>query len=419
MDRVRPWIRPLIVLAAAAFCFLAAQGTSIRLFSHLFYLLLALLAVSYAWAWLNLRGLAVQREVYTDRAQVGDMARERITITNRWPLPKLWVEVLDHSDMPQHSPGFVVHMDGGDRRRWLSRTLCTIRGKFTLGPSTMRSGDPFGIFTLQRRLSQTNEILVYPRTTPLPGFELPGAELPGGQHVRVRTYHVTPNVSTIREYAPGDSLNRIHWRSSARYGQLMVKEFELDPTADAYVVVDMHERSHQALLPEQTDRYSLRREQRVIESTEEYAVQAGASIARHLIDQSRPVGLVAWGQHREVIPPEREARQIFKILEALAVLRAYGSQSLAEVLTAESTRFGRNCTVVVITASLDERWVAGLQQLLYRGVRAVVVFVDPQSFGGWRDSAPIRGRLAELRTPTYMLRQGQALNEALKQPLRI
>src|SRR5438552_3227765 len=80
---------------------------------------------------------------------------------------------------------------------------------------------------------------------PLLGFVLPSAELPGGQDVKSRAFHVTPNVSTIRDYQPGDSFNRIHWRSTARTGQLMVKEFELDPTAEVYLVLDMQERVQQ------------------------------------------------------------------------------------------------------------------------------------------------------------------------------
>jgi uncharacterized protein (DUF58 family) len=158
-------------------------------------------------------------------------------------------------------------------------------------------------------------------------------------------------------------------------------------------------------------------EQRIAESTEEYGVQAAASIARHLLEQNRMLGLVSWGQHREVIPAERESRQLFKILEALAVLRAHGAQPLAEVLAAEATRFGRNCTLVIVTPSLDERWVVSLQHLLLRGVRAVVLLIDAQSFGGWRDSLTIQGRLAELRVPTYVYAQGQSLADALRQPV--
>lgn len=412
-----PWARPLGVLILALVSFLAAQGTGIRLFFHLFYLLLVLLVLSYLWAWLNLRGLRVVRESATQRTQVGEMARERLTIQNLWPIPKLWVELRDASDMPLHGAGFVAYLPGSERRRWTIRTPCTIRGKFTLGPATLVSGDPFGIFQLERTHDAVSEILVYPATTPLPGFVLPSAELPGGQDVKSRTYHVTPNVATIRDYQPGDSFNRIHWRSSARSGKLIVKEFELDPTADVYVVLDMQERAQQSVLPARARRGAPGRELRAVESTEEYGVQVAASISRHLLEQNRTLGFVSWGQHREVIPAEREARQLFKILEALAVLRAYGAQPLAEVLLAESARFGRNCSLVIITPSLDERWVAGLQQLLYRGVRAVVVLIDPQSFGGWRDTLTVRQRLAELRVPTYVYAQGQSLAEALSHPL--
>ncbi|MBK9714759.1 MAG: DUF58 domain-containing protein [Kouleothrix sp.] len=409
--------RPLGILALSGLSFLAAQGTGIRLFFHLFYLLLALLALSYIWAWLNLRGLSVQRETFTHRTQVGEQARERITIRNVWPIPKLWVELQDHSNMPQHGSGFVTYLPANERRRWVARTPCTMRGKYTLGPATLISGDPFGIFRLERTVEGTSEVLVYPQTAPLPSFSLPSAELPGGQDVKSRTYHVTPNVSTIRDYQPGDSFNRIHWRSTARTGQLMVKEFELDPTAEIYLVLDMQERVQQQVAAEQAPRRDQGlRDVRIAESTEEYGVLAAASIARHLLERNRSVGLISWGQHREVIPAERESRQLFKILEALAVLRAHGAQPLAEVLAAESTRFGRNCTLVIVTPSLDERWVVSLQHLLYRGVRAVVILLEPRSFGGWRDTLAIQARLAELRVPTYLFQLGQTLPDALAQP---
>lgn len=412
-------MRPLGILMLSILSFLAAQGTGIRLFFHLFYLLLALLAFSYLWAWSNLRGLHVLREIFTHRTQVGEDARERLIIQNLWPFPKLWIEVRDHSDLPQHSSGAVFYLQGGDRRRWIVRTRCTMRGKFTLGPTSLISGDPFGIFKVERRVPGTSEVLVYPQTTPLPGFTLPSAELPGGQDVKSRTYHVTPNVATIRDYQPGDSFNRIHWRSTARTGQLMVKEFELDPTAEVYIVLDMQERVQQHIARESAPTGRRGRELRLAESTEEYGVHAAASVARHMLSQNRNVGLISWGQHREVIPAERESRQLFKILEALAVLRAHGAQPLAEVLAAESVRFGRNCTLVIITSSLDEHWIISLQHLLYRGARAVVVLVDPRSFGGWRDTLTIQARLAELRAPTYLYQQGQPLADALQRPIML
>ncbi len=98
-------MRPFAILLLSVVCFLAAQGTGISLFFHLFYLLLALLVLSYIWAWTNLHGLDLRRETFTHRTQVGENARERLTIRNLWAFPKLWVELQDHSDMPQHGAG--------------------------------------------------------------------------------------------------------------------------------------------------------------------------------------------------------------------------------------------------------------------------------------------------------------------------
>ena len=428
-------LRPLAVLLLSGLSFLVAQGTGLRLFFHLSYLLLGLLALSALWAWLNLRGLSVERETLTLRANVGEFARERISIRNCWSIPKLWIEMRDESELPQHGAGFVTYLGGQQRGRWLARTLCTVRGRFRLGPATLISGDPVGIVRLSRKIPSTNEIVVYPQMVDLPAFRLPSAELPGGQSTRARTFNVTPNVATVREYVPGDSFNRIHWRSTARTGQLMVKEFELDPSADIYLVLDMQERAvvrdprvaRRRRDGDEDERgrapWWLRQPNphpgtaQAQESTEEYAVMAAASLARTLLAQNRIVGMVAWGQHREVIPAEREARQLFKILEALAILRARSAQPLAEVLLAESQRFGRNCTLLVITASIDAGWISALQQHLYRGVRAAVLFVDPQSFGGWHDPEPTLRRVAELRVPVYRLRQGESLAAALAEPL--
>lgn len=410
-------MRALGIFLLSLACFIAAQNTGIALFLHLFYLLLGLLALSYGWAWLNLRGLRVERETLTSRTYVGEQARERLTLMNTWPLPKLWVEVQDHSSLPGHHAGFVTYLAGRQSTRWQVRTYCTRRGKFTLGPATLVSGDLFGIFRLTRALPATSELLVYPQLIDLPGFTLPEAELPGGQEVRARSFNATPNVATVRDYQPGDSYNRIHWRSSARTGRLIVKDFELDPTADVYIVLDMQERAvvrdtRRPKTPPQ--RAPAAPPQRA--STEEYAVTAAASLARHLLNQRRAVGLVAWGQHREVVPAEREARQLVKILETLAIIRAQGEHGLAEVLLAEYARFGRSSTLVVITAAVDERWTGALQQVIMRGARVVVLYVDPQSFGGWRDPSGVYERLVELRVPAYRLRQGQNLADALRAP---
>jgi len=125
------------------------------------------------------------------------------------------------------------------RRRWIVRTMCSQRGRYRLGPLTLMSSDPLGLFPRERQLPATSIMLVYPATLDLPGFTPPMGMLPGGDAMRRRTHYITTNVSTVRDYVPGDSFNRIHWRSTARTGRMMVKEFELDPTADIWIYLDL------------------------------------------------------------------------------------------------------------------------------------------------------------------------------------
>ena len=72
-------------------------------------------------------------------------------------------------------------------------------------------------------------------------FVVSVGDLPGGAATQRRTHYVTPNASGVREYFWGDSFNRIAWSTTARTGKLMVKEFELDPTTDVWVLVDLQQ----------------------------------------------------------------------------------------------------------------------------------------------------------------------------------
>ena len=147
-------------------------------------------------------------------------------------MTKLWLEVEDPSDMPGHIGKQIITLGPRESRTWRVSTLCRRRGLFSIGPISITTGDPFGFFKYTRRYGRPQNILVYPQATELPNFYVPPANLPGEGRFRRRTHYVTPNASGVRNYEPGDSYNRIHWPSTARTGQLMVKLFELDPAID-------------------------------------------------------------------------------------------------------------------------------------------------------------------------------------------
>jgi uncharacterized protein (DUF58 family) len=393
-------MRRLIALLALAALLLglgAAEGWS--LLYTLAYALLFILGVAWLWTWGGLRSVYVRPRPARIRTQVGQLLEDRFEVENTGWLPKPWLEILDGSDYPQHNLSRVLSLGPLDRRAYTVRTRCRQRGAFTLGPTWVATGDPFGLFHRQRQASGACDLVVFPATVELASFgQLPG-ELPGGPVRGERVHFTTSNVATVREYAPGDSFNRVHWPTTARQGRVMVKEFERDPFSDVWLVLDL-------------DR--LIQVGSGADSTEEWAVTIAASLGRYFLLHERALGLLTQGQG---LPLDRGPRQLLKLLEFLAVVRPRSRQSLDELLLAQAQRLGRRDTLVIITPSADLHWVTVCRDLAQRGVRSSVALIEPASFGPAPSSARLLTALGEAGLPTYHLRHGDDLALALARPL--
>jgi uncharacterized protein (DUF58 family) len=404
----------------------ASLATGRDLFFQLTYVLGAVLLLSFLWVWYSPRWVSLERHQRGQRTSVGRIHEERLILRNVGRLPKLWLEVRDHSDLPNHSAGRVVDfLPGHGERSWIVRTLCGQRGRFTLGPVTLRSSDPFGIFENMREVNVVEHVVVWPQTVDLPTFAPPIGRLTGGEALQRRTHHITTNVSGVREYYPGDSFNRIHWRSTARHGRLIVKEFELDPSADIWLFLDMDKGVHAGTPIEQAVDTTLlplwvaHSNQQIQPTTEEYGVVVAASIAKHFIRAGKSVGLITYGQRREVIMADRGERQLNKILETLAVVRAIGNIPLAEVLAAESQTFGRNVTVVVITPSVWTDWVSMVREMARRTLQPLAVSIDAHSFGNPVSGDNVKAALISSNVPIYTVKKDDDLAFALSQKLDV
>lgn len=419
--------RVWIVLTLGLVSLALALVTGREMYYRLTYLLFAVIVVSAAWAWSSLRGIRLRRYTRSQRAQVGRIMEEYLAIENESRLPKLLVMVQDESTLPGHHAGHVIHSLGGHQAfDWRVRTLCEQRGHFRLGPITTSGGDPLGLFERRRSFRQTSAIVVYPAVVPLHGLPPPRGPLPGGDTLRRRTHQITPNAAGVRDYVPGDSFARIHWPSTARKDQLIVKEFELDPMSNVWIFLDMEESVQAATRgtgrngkhragSDETEKPLWRRIQdfRLIPSTEEYGVTAAASLANASIRERYAVGLVAYGQSREVIQADREERQQTRLLETLAMLRARGTMPFSQVLSAEGTRLARGTTLILITPSTEHAWVEAALRLSDRGIRILAVLLDAASFGGAVGIQVLKGRLLAAGIPAVVVKEGVPLAQPL------
>lgn len=386
----------LIVILVASL--VSAFATGFWLPSRLAYVIVAAVPLCYLWARVNMWGVSGEAERRVDRLEQGQTFEERLFVRNRSFLGKLWLEVDDPSDLPGHVAGRVLGLRRWQTRSWKVTTTCERRGVFTLGPVTVSSGDPFGVFRFTRTFGHPRSILVYPKALDLTSFYLPPAQLTGERRLRRATHHVTPNAAGIRAYEFGDSFSRIHWPSTARTGDLMVKLFEMDPASDVWLVLDMEKKAHAG---------------KGEQSTEEYAVRIAASVARYFFRANRSVGLIAFDGKLTVIEPERGLHHHVRILESLAIMKAAGDVPLAELLPKEGKRFGRQTTVLTITPSVREDWVAVLKALGERGGRLACVLLEASTFGDAPDSLVVFGALAAADIHTFMIKRSDDLLTAL------
>ncbi len=383
-----------LAVLVGALASLSGQDVLFRLTDVLF----ATVIMCAAWSWLSIRGLRLERVLRQDRAQVGGVAEQRVELRSKLPVPRVWIEFVDGGTFPGYTAGRVVDFGFGGRRAWAIEAPCRRRGLYEFGPARVSGTDPFGLFRCHRRLGPVRSILVYPQTFDLTGLSLPAGQYLGGDRRRVGWHQTTPHVSGVRDYHPGDSVRHVHWRSTAHSGRLMVKEFDVEPVADAWIFLDLDAKVQRGTGDE---------------STEEYGVTIAASLARHFLTQGRSVGLVAIGSEHQIVSADRGQRQLTKILEDLAVVRANGDVPIAEVLASESDRCTRNSAIVVVSPSIDDRWPEVLRGLRDRGIETAAVVLEANTFGEAGNSLLLVGVLASCGVPSSLVKRGDDISQAL------
>ncbi|MCD6286874.1 MAG: hypothetical protein J7M39_13265, partial [Anaerolineae bacterium] len=128
--------------------------------------------LSWFWALSLARGIDLTRQMRFGWAQVGDRLVERFTVHNRGWAPAVWAEVLDHSTLPDYGVSRGTGINGRDVIRWHTEAVCFRRGLFILGPTSLRSGDPFGIFSVALDFPVSMPLLVLPPIVPLPSIRV-------------------------------------------------------------------------------------------------------------------------------------------------------------------------------------------------------------------------------------------------------
>ena len=335
-----------------------------------------LVLVPLATAWFLGRSryrLGLVRTLTPSQVTAGQQARVSIDLTNDGRMPTGLLLLEDQIPYVLGTrPRFVVDRMGPRWKRQVGYLVRSdVRGKFTIGPMKVRLSDPFGMVELDRTFQTTSSLVVTPRVIPLPPVPLSGAWTGSGDN-RPRAFATgSAEDVTVREYRRGDDLRRVHWRSSARVGELMVRREEQPWQSRATVFLDNRGTSHRG---------------QGAASSLEGAVSAAASIAVHLTHLGYTVRLVtASGDSRETQWHSQTAQaSTIPLLEALAVVHldhapAPDTQWLAEP--------GHGGLVVGVFGGLGEPDLPFLRRLQHHASSSLAIALDVDA---WAPHLPVQ-----------------------------
>ncbi len=306
--------------------------------------------------------LASARRLSPARVQAGEESTVTLRLENVTRLPTGLLLVEDTLQYALGTrPRFVLdRMESRGVREIDYKVSSDLRGRFPIGPLSVRIADPFGLVELTRSFTITDTLVVTPEVVPLPPVRLSG-EYSGGGDSRTRSVAAAGDDDVApREYRQGDDLRRVHWRSTARRGELMVRREEQELQSRGALLLDTRRHAHRGEGPR---------------SSFEVAVSAAASIGVHLSAEGLALRLVTDQGARHVV----DTGQSWSLLDTLAVIRQSTARSLEHGVGALRQGGGEGLIIAVLGA-LDPEEARTLAQLRRSGVTAVAVLLDLASW---------------------------------------
>jgi len=247
------------------------------------------------------------------------------------------------------------------------------RGIYKIGPVKLETTDPLGLFVFTANLEAETEIVVHPEPLAARDFAVGGE---GSYGTRERDGKTRKGIGMefhgVREYRPGDALRRVHWRTTARTGQLAVVEFERAYQQNLIIGLD---------LAKGTDFGTGR------ETTLEYAVKVAATLADRTLRAGGGVTVITQSGRSTVRAREGDTEAArFQLFDLLARAKADAETSL--VANLQAARIGEGAHYAILTSGGDLNLAAYLSNRVAHGDSVRVYFFEPTSFGGPQVSSP-------------------------------
>jgi uncharacterized protein (DUF58 family) len=360
-------------------------------------------SIARIWDRYCLSRIEFRRKLSSQRAFFGDKVYLEISVANRKPLPLPWFQIeeeipadltitTESSQRPEQEQNTGIREDlakygwyNRDNRTnishnislgWYNRVTrrypvtCDRRGLFAFGPTRIRSGDLFGIFSRESHIMKQHYLIVYPKMVPLEQLGIPSRQLFGDVRTRSHIFEDPVLTMGIRDYHFGDSLKRVHWKATARTRKLQTKVFELTTTTDIALFLDVRTTNLTIF--------------GVVPELLELAIVTAASITNYTISSGYRTGLYVNQRKRFPdepmrVPPGQHSDQMMHILDALAQVTAFEAMPITRFLQNESRNLSWGTTIMVISSYVTDELLSTLYSMKRSGRKIVLVTVGDQT----------------------------------------
>ncbi|MFJ6806848.1 DUF58 domain-containing protein [Streptomyces anulatus] len=357
-------------LAAAVCAYVLGQGDLLRVGLLLAVLPLVCVTVLYRTRY----RVTGTRRLSPSRVPAGTEARVHLRMENVSRLPTGLLMLQDRVPyVLGPRPRFVLdRVEAGGRREVSYRVRSDLRGRYPLGPLQLRLSDPFGMCELSRSFSAYDTLVVVPRTVPLPVLRLAGEASGYGDGRRSLALAGEDDIIP-RGYRHGDDLRRVHWRSTARHGELMVRREEQPQRARCTVLLDTRGIGYQGAGPD---------------SAFEWAVSGAASALVHMLERGFAVRLLT--DDGNAVPGEgsggfagstqESADSAGLMLDTLAVVGHSDGGGLSRAH--DVLRGGNEGLLIAFFGDLDEEQAAVAARMRQRAGAGVAFVLDSAAWAG-------------------------------------
>ncbi|MEV5143051.1 DUF58 domain-containing protein [Streptomyces sp. NPDC052727] len=317
--------------------------------------------------------VAASRRLAPARVPAGSEARVHLRMDNVSRLPTGLLMLQDRVPyVLGPRPRFVLdRVEPGGRREVSYRVRSDLRGRYPLGPLQLRLTDPFGMCELTRSFSTYDTLTVIPRVEPLSPVRF-GGEAKGYGDGRQRSLALAGEDDVIpRGYRYGDDLRRVHWRSTARYGELMVRREEQPRRSRCTVLLDTRGGAYEGAGPD---------------SAFEWAVSGAASVLVHMLERGFSVRLLT--DSGSAVPGEgadgfagtgqETADAAGLMMDTLAVIDHSDGTGLSRAY--DVLRGGNEGLLIAFLGDLDEEQATTVAKMSRRSGGAVAFVLDPDTW---------------------------------------